>query len=287
MNADVLAALHKAFIEDAWIFILIRILVIVVTTLIIHRCIRKLWRKNEDNTHYLFRRFLYNIIQATIYLLGILFAIDQIPQLSSIVKTLLAGSGIIALGISLSAQESLNNIVSGLFIAIFKPFEVGNRIRIVEGNITGLVEDITLRHTIIKTFTNTRVVIPNSTMNKSIIENSNLIDSRASSYIDIQVAYESDVRKAIEIMSEVVGGHPKYLDIRTPEDIEQDKPKVKVYVRELGDSGISLRASMWTKTVDENFDACSDIRLQLKERYDAEGIEIPYTKYTILQEKEK
>jgi len=202
------------------------------------------------------------------------------------VQTILAGSGIFALAISLSAQESLNNIISGLFITLFKPFEVGDRVTLVNSKLTGTIEDITLRHTIIKTFTNTRVVMPNSTINKEVVENSNLIDSRASAYVDVWVAYESDIDKAIKIMAEVIGNHPYYLDVR-PNDVRDRIPKVKVYVRELGDSGIALRASMWTKTVNENFDACSDVRLQIKKAYDAAGIEIPYTKYTILHQKDQ
>ncbi len=266
-----------------WAVIAGKVLLTVFITYLVSTVSRKAWRRNPNNNKFLFRKFVYNIVQACIYLAGALIAITQIPMLSSVARTILAGSGIFALAISLSAQESLNNIISGLFISLFKPFEVGDRVTLVNSKLTGTIEDITLRHTIIKTFTNTRVVMPNSTINKEIVENSNLIDSRASAYVDISVAYESDIDKAKEIMAEVIGSHRYYLDVRTAEEKEL-VPKVKVYVRELGDSGIYLRASMWTKTVNENFDACSDVRLDIKKAFDAAGIEIPYTKYTILHQ---
>lgn len=220
---------------------------------------------------------------AIVYLAGLLFIISQIPQLSKVTQTILAGSGILALAISLSAQESLNNIISGLFITLFKPFEVGDRVTLVNSKITGTIEDITLRHTVIKTFINSRVVIPNSTINKEIIENSNLIDSKASSFIDVSVAYESDIDKAISIMASIIGKHPYYVDIRTDEE-KRTQPKVKVFLRELGESAVILRANMWTQTVGDNFEACSDVRLQIKKAFDANGIEIPYTKYKIINQ---
>ncbi len=275
--------MKNIFLAHPWAAILCKILLIAFLTHIIAYTARKLWRRNPGNQQFLFRKFLFNILLALIYLAGILFAIGQIPQLSQVVQTILAGSGILALALSLSAQESLNNVISGLFITLFKPFEVSDRITLVNSKITGTIEDITLRHTIIKTFTNTRIVIPNSTINKEVIENSNLIDTRASSFIDVWVAYESDVDKAVEIMAEVIGNHPYYWDVRTAEE-KQTLPKVKVYVRELGSSGIALRANMWTRTVNENFEACSDVRLQIKKAFDTAGIEIPYTKYTILHQ---
>ncbi len=273
------------FSAHGWAVIAVKVILALSLTYLASMVSRKAWRRNPNNNKYLFRKFVYNIVQACIYLVGVLIAINQIPMLSSLARTIIAGSGIFALAISLSAQESLNNIISGLFISLFKPFEVGDRVTLVNSRLTGTIEDITLRHTIIKTFTNTRVVMPNATINKEVVENSNLIDSRASSYIDVQVAYESDIDKAIELMADVIGNHEYYLDVRAPEDRER-VPKVKVYVRELGDSGISLRASMWTRTVDENFAACSDVRLAIKKAFDEAGIEIPYTKYTILHQKE-
>lgn len=275
----------RVFLEANYgVSILLRISIVVLITYLVSHTLKKLWNRAPKSSQLLYWKFIYNMIQAAVYLLGTLLAIGQIPQLSRVTQTILAGSGILALAVSLSAQESLNNIISGMFITLFKPFEVGDRITLVNNHITGTIEDITLRHTLIKTFTNTRIVIPNATINKEIIENSNLVDSNASAFVDVAVAYESDIDRAMIIMADVIGRHPQYLDTRTDEE-KETVPRVKVYVRELGDSGIMLRANMWTRTVNENFAACSDVRLQIKKTFDEEGIEIPYTKYTIIQQK--
>lgn len=229
----------------------IRVCTIILLTVVIAKIVKIACNKRIENNH-LFVRFAQYIIVSVVYVAGILGAIGQIPQLNTVVKTILAGSGILAFAISLSAQESLNNI-------------------------TGTIEDVTLRHTVIKTFINSRIVIPNSTINKEIIENSNLIDSKASSFIDVSISYESDTEKAMAIMARIIGEHPKYIDVRT-EDEKKTEPKVRVYVRELGTSAVMLRASMWTKTVSENFDACSDVRLELKKEFEASGIDTPYNK---------
>lgn len=272
------------FTEHQWALIGVKIAIIALLTWLMAWAAKKIWRRKANDQVNLFRKFIFHIIRALIYMIGVLLCIGQIPQLSKVLSTILAGSGILALALSLSAQESLNNVISGMFITLFKPFEIGDRVTLSSSGLTGTIEDITLRHTIVKTFTNTRVVVPNATMNKEIIENSNLIDSRASSFVDVEVAYESDIEKAMRIMAEVIAGHPFYWDVRTEEEMKT-VPKVKVYVRALGERGISLRANMWTRTVSENFEACSDVRLGIKRAFDKAGIEIPYSKFTILHQR--
>ena len=252
------------------------VLLIIIATLavgMLHRVIYKLLPPKH-----LFWLFINSIIQGLIYLVGLICAISTIPQLSRLSTTLIAGSGIVALAMSLSAQESLSNIVSGLFISLFRPFNVGDRIKLISSGVVGYVESITLRHTIIKTLTNTRITIPNSVMNKEIIENSNLVEKIASYYVDVSISYESDIDRAINIMADIVGSHPLYVDVRK----DMSEEKVQVLMRAFESSGVALRARVWTKTVDDNFKACSDIRIELLKRFREEGIEIPYTKVDVV-----
>lgn len=259
--------------------LVLKVIFIILLTYILAKTVKFLFKvEQEKYKEDITGRFIGNTLILVIYICGITIALKQIPQLNNVTNTLIAGSGIAALAISLAAQESLNNIVSGAFIALFKPFKVGDRITLVKSDITGTVEDITLRHTILKTYNNSRLVVPNATMNQEMLQNSNLIDSRVSAFIDIYVSYESDLNKAIEIVADVVGNHPYYIDVRTEEEI-QEKPKVEIQIREFGENSILMRANMWTKTVKENFEACSDARIKIKERFIAAGISFPYMKY--------
>ena len=253
------------------------VVLILFVTLVVGLLHRFLYRR--VSARHLFWLFLNSIIQGLIYVVGFILAVSRVPQLSRLTTTLLAGSGIVALAISLSAQESLGNIVSGLFVSLYRPFNVGDRVKLINAGVVGYVESITLRHTVIKTLTNTRITVPNSVLNKEIIENSNLVETIASYYVDVSVSYESDIELARRIMADIVGSHPLYVDVRK----NKSEEKVPVLMRAFESSGIALRARVWTKTVDDNFKACSDIRIELLKQFRKSGIEIPYTKIKIVE----
>ena len=229
------------------------------------------------------RRFLANISIAAIWVIGIMVAMSNIPGLTKLTSTLLAGSGIVAVVVGLAAQDSFGNLLSGLFISLFRPFEIGDRVKLVNSGITGYIEDMTLRHTVIRTFmNNSRVIIPNSTINSEIIENSNFRSTAASNFVDVSISYESDLELAIQLLADAIGNHEFFLDQRTPEQIAANAPKVTVMVQSLGESSVNLRAQMWTRTVDQNFKACSDVRIHIMEEFRSNGIEIPYNRVVIL-----
>ena len=255
----------------------VTVVLIILATLAIGLLHRFLYKRFA--AQHLFWLFLNGIIQGLIYVVGLIVAISRIPQMGRLTTTLLAGSGIVALAVSLSAQESLGNIVSGLFISLYRPFNVGDRIKLVSSGVVGYVESITLRHTTIKTLINTRITVPNSVLNKEIIENSNMVETMASYYVDVSISFESDVDLARRIMADIVGSHPLYVDVRKSKSEE----KVPVLMRAFESSGIALRARVWTKTVDDNFRACSDIRIELLKQFRKAGIEIPYTKIRIVE----
>ncbi len=265
--------------EMEWPLILLQICLILAGTLLVRQVIRHLFAKSGNAIHL---KFMRSMLEGITWVVGIFLITAQIPGMSRITQALLAGSGIVALVLSLAAQESFSNLISGMLISMCRPFNVGDRIHLINSDITGWVEDITLRHTVIRTFTNSRIIIPNSEIGKEKIENSDFLETKASSFIDVTVSYECDLDEAMEVMAGVIGSHPAFLDLRTEEEIAAGKPKVKVYVRELGDSGIGLRASLWTQTVNENFDACSDVRYGIKKAFAKKGIEIPYQKLVVL-----
>ena len=117
------------------------------------------------------------------------------------------------------------------------------------------------------------MIIPNSVINKAIVENSNYNNDYIGNYMEISVSYESDLEKAIEIMQRTISEHPLVMDVRAN---KEEGEKVKVSVKELGEDGIILKSTVWTQNIDDNFTACSDIRRLIKQHFDAAGIQIPY-----------
>ena len=147
------------FTSQNVLFIAWRIIVILGITVIAAKIFRAITKKRCRSKLHL--RLLFNIAHVIIYIIGVFLIAGQIPGVTVTFETFLAGSGIAALAISLGAQESLGNIINGMVMSSSRPFEVGDRIRLVNGDITGWVEDITIRHTVIRTFLNSRVIIPN------------------------------------------------------------------------------------------------------------------------------
>lgn len=277
------ASINKEMFIDIGVHIGI-ILIILIVTFILAKLIKKTMGKKEhflkmDKTQY---KFLSHFISGVIYFLGILLVLYSVPALRGLGTSLLAGSGILAIVIGFASQQAFSNIVSGIFIALFKPFRIGDRIRLEGKNFFGIVEDITLRHTVIRTFENKRIIIPNSIISSEILENENIIEKKVVKYFDMGISYDSDVNKAIKIIKEEALKHPRFLDNRTEAEIADNEEPVNVRVIGYGESSVNLRAYIWTNSPPDAFILGCDLNKSLKERFDKEGIEIPFPYRTIV-----
>ncbi|MCI8879929.1 MAG: mechanosensitive ion channel family protein [Clostridiaceae bacterium] len=211
-----------------------------------------------------------------IYFLAFSGVVAAIPALSSILNTLLATGGVLAIVLGFAAQNALGSIASGMMILFFKPFIIGDVLNVVSIGVTGTVEDITLRHTVLKTVENKRVIVPNSTMNDAVVENFDYAEKQVCLMLDIGITYESDLEKALSILAEEVAAHPDYLDPRTPAQKAQGEPAVTVRVQELADSAVILRALLWGADNGAAFGMKCDLLRSLKNRFDREGLEFAY-----------
>ena len=164
--------------------------------------------------------------------------------------------------------------MSGIFLVIFKPFRINDRITI--NNFTGTVEDINLRQVVLKDVENNRIIIPNSVISNQIILNTNMKDTKCCKAIEIGIGYESDIEKALKIMQEEVAKHPLFIDTRTPVNIKDNIPLVVARVTALADSSVNLKAWAWAKNTSEGFIMYCDLLQSIKKRFDAEDISIPY-----------
>ncbi len=236
----------------------------------------------NDPTNY---QFMKHFISAIIYIIGIGIAVYSLPPLRAVATSMLAGAGILAVAVGLASQNALSNIISGMFIIMFKPFRVNDRLR-VRDMPTGVVEDITLRHTVIRDFENRRVIIPNSVMNQEIIINSDFQDDNICRFVDMSIGYNADIDRAKAILREEALKHPLHLDVRTPKQIAEGKQDVEVRVIALGDYAIQLRAYVWADNQANAFVMGCDLLETVKKRYDAEGIEIPFPYQNVILQRE-
>jgi small-conductance mechanosensitive channel len=235
-------------------------------------------RLNADPTNY---SFIKNSVGFIIYTAAIIFVFYKIPYLKSIGTALFAGVSILAVAVGFASQKAFSNIISGIFILMFKPFRIADIIEFSSGQ-KGVVEGITLRHTLIKDYENRRIIIPNSVISEETIINSNIQDENIRKHVLFSISYDSDIDKAIRIIQDEAQKHPLLIDNRTVEDIERGQPVVLVRVVELSDFSVNLKAYVWVKGNDDAFAVKCDLLKSVKQRFDNEGIEIPFPYRTVV-----
>jgi small-conductance mechanosensitive channel len=240
-----------------------------VVRFLIGRFIRGAARKlNVDPTRY---NFFKNAVDFIIFLIAIIIIFRSIPSLRTYGTTLLTGAGVLAAIVGFASQSAFSNIISGFFLVIFKPFSVGDRVKI--GQLySGDVEDITLRHTVIKDFENKRVIIPNSVISNETIINSTMTDEKLCVFIEIAISLSADLGKAIQVMQEEASNHPLCIDNRTEEEINNGTPKVDVKVITFLDAGLQLRAYAWSRNSSDAFNLKCDLNRSVKEKFDQQNI---------------
>ena len=203
------------------------------------------------------------VVRATIYILGLMLIILQIPQLHNLATVMLASAGIAGLAIGFAAKDSLANFISGIFIAIFRPFRVGDWIDF--RNDYGWIEDLTLRHTVIRTKDNRRIIVPNSIMSNEPIINWSIREREITWTVDFDIARPSDIDRAREIILQEAKIHPMVLKDR----------EIKVLVTYSKYDEINLKLYIDIPGRDMANDIGSNIREAVKKRLEREGIPSP------------
>lgn len=225
---------------------------------IITRIIKKIMIKRElDAT---LTNFLADIL---IWALRILLFIAFISKLGVETSSFVAILGAMGLAVGLSLQGSLSNFAGGMLIILFKPFKVGDTIE-AQGQIA-TVSEIQIFVTKLIAANNQTIFIPNGILSNGTIINYSTEGQRRAD-LTIVISYDTDIKKAKEIITQVIGSNPKILTNPAPE----------VGVKNLTDSAIQLAVRPWAKNEDLA-SVISDTLENCKLAFDAAGITIqPY-----------
>lgn len=256
---------------------LINIFLILVIAVIVSRVAQHyIGRCNQKN-----QRMITRTKNFIIYVFVFYGIFNQFTAFADIVKALAASTGIITLALGLAAQDAVSNFVNGMMIMTYRPFKIGDLVKVKDYDLTGYVVDISLRHTIIKTFENTEINIPNSIMNKAILENVSSVDNRKANFLELDISYESDLELAMQIISEEVMAHPHFIDIRTEAEMADQQPAVVTRLVDFCDSSMHLKTTIYSENNAAGHAMLSDLRIAIKKRFDQAGIEIPYPHQTV------
>ncbi|MCF3651212.1 mechanosensitive ion channel family protein [Synoicihabitans lomoniglobus] len=214
--------------------------------------------------------FLSNAVRATIIIMAMLAIIYTIPSLRSLAVGVFAGASVLAAFLGFASQKAFSNIVSGVFIVVFKPFRVDDIIKI-RGEI-GTIEDITLRHTVIRALENKRLIYPNSVIDSEPIINWTIRDEKAQKFMFISIGFEADLDQAVTIIREEATKHPDLLDLRTDAEKSDGKPLVEVPVLDFKDALVNFRVPLWAQDLPTAMNMTWDVQRAIKLRFDREGI---------------
>ncbi len=180
--------------------------------------------------------------------------------------------GLIGLGISFALREMIANFISGLMIMINRPFKIGDQIAAEDE--AGTVEDIRVRATDIKTFDGRKVIVPNSKLYNETVVNNTGYEKRRFDVV-VGISYDDNIQKARDLARETLD------DAETVES----EPEPQILTDELGGSSVDLRLRGWTDTGRASVvKASSEVTQLVKEKFDREGIDIPYPIRTVYME---
>ncbi len=218
--------------------------------------LRRLLREKVAKEH------LEIVAKVIYYAIIVIAVLSVLPTIGVKLSGLLVAGGIAGLAVGFASQSIIGNLISGLFLILERPVKIGNSVNI-EGT-GGIVEDVRIMSTTIRTFDGLYVRVPNQKVFTASITNFVANVARRFEYV-VGIRYSDDADKAVEIIKSVIEEHPLALK----------NPAPQVFVDNLGDSAVNIIVRIWGPAT-EWFGIKTELLLKIKKAIEKEGIEIPF-----------
>ena len=224
---------------------------------LIVRGMRKVMRRQEvDQT---LETFVCNLVRIILMVVVIIAAIGQIGIQTT---SFIAIFGAAGLAVGLALQGSLSNFAAGVLIVLFRPYKVGDFVE--AAGIAGVVEQVQILTTILKTGDNKQIIVPNGQIMDSIITNYSANDKRRVDMV-VGVSYDDDLDKVRSTIEELIAADERILT----------EPACTIAVSALADSSVNFVVRPWVNTADY-WGVMFDLTEAIKKRFDKEGISFPF-----------
>lgn len=208
------------------------------------------------------RIVLSRLVKALLVLLAVLIGL---PLVGIDLTTLSVFGGALGVGLGFGLQKVAANYVSGFIILLDRSIRLGNMIEV--DRYSGEVTQITTRYTVLKSLAGVEAIVPNEVMMGSVVLNQTYTNTRVRLAVKVQVAYRSDVERAMQILAGIAAAHPRVL---------RDPPP-QAYLVAFADSGIDLELGFWIGDPQEGtLGVRSELNLEILRAFRREGIEIPF-----------
>lgn len=203
--------------------------------------------------------FICNLVRAALLIVVLIAAIGALGIQTT---SFIAIFGAAGLAVGLALQGSLSNFASGVLIVLFRPYRVGDFVE--AAGIAGVIEQVQILTTVLKTGDNKQIIVPNSQIMNSIITNYSANDTRRVDMV-VGVSYDDNIDKVRKTLEELIRADDRILD----------DPQPLVAVSELADSSVNFVVRPWAKTSDY-WGVMFDLTEAIKKRFDREGISFPF-----------
>lgn len=218
----------------------------------------RLLRKHNNLTN----TFLANALKVVIVVVGVITFLSQYDSFKDVLKSLLTNSAILVAVVGFTLQNSIKNIIAGTLLLSADTFKVGDRIRIPKEDISGEIEELTLRHAKIKLATSERAIVPNYLLNDAVVINNNLHNEETCYPLVIPIPLSSNIQQAKEVVEQIIDAHPDILKNRDS----------SVILTNYQLTSIEIHAMIWTRNIEDSFRVLSELRLEIAEKLKKEGI---------------
>lgn len=206
--------------------------------------------------------FLANASKTAIIVIGMITLLSQYDSFRDVFKSLLTNSAILVAVVGFTLQNSIKNVIAGTLLLSADTFKVGDRIRIPKEDISGEIEELTLRHAKIKLVTSERAIVPNYLLNDAVVINNNLYNEETCYPLIVPISTTKDIRLAKKLVEEIIENH---------EDVIK-KDDSNTIVTTLQPNVVEIHTLVWTNNLQDSFRVLSELRIQVLESFQENGI---------------
>ena len=281
MLQNLINQLNSPWNVIAWIALAAVVLVICWLLTKLNKTVFKRIQKKNNALHLL---FLQHLISIFIVIGFIVLVVSSFAGMQSVWTTIFGGTAILSAVIAFAAQDVIKDILAGIMISAHRPFEIGDRITLDDGT-AGIVEDMTLRHVVLKSTEALRIIVPNSVINTKSITNLSFKTDIRSVKFDYPVGYDSDLEKVKELIRKAV--EESEYTVEGFEDKDGNKRYGDVYFMDLASSALMIRFIVYYLPTTPTEIVIDDVNSRVRKALLENGIEIPYNYINVVEKTEE
>jgi small conductance mechanosensitive channel len=183
-------------------------------------------------------RFVRRLVAAVLLVVGLAIAVSQFTALDRLAASILASGAIAAAVVGFAARQVLANVVAGVMLAVNQPIRIGDLVTL-EGD-TGVVEDIRLTYTFLRTSTDARLIVPNEKLAGSVLRNDSIVTDTAPVEVEVWIPHDVDEQRALDVIAEAIEGGSATVAAVDAEGVVLSVSAPAVSVRERGPRGAEV-----------------------------------------------